>query len=114
MQGGYHLVWARDLYEVATAFLAIGDRPAAERALNYLFETQQKPDGSFPQNSWLDGKPYWPSLQMDEVSYPLILAWQLGHTDALTGLGNRRQLIADLERLIDAGRPAALVDAHGA
>lgn len=79
--GGYHLVWARDLYEVATAFLAMGDRPAAERALNYLFETQQKPDGSFPQNSWLDGRPYWPSLQMDEVSYPTILAWQLGKTD---------------------------------
>lgn len=79
--GGYHLVWARDLYEVATAFLAMGDRAAAERALNYLFETQQKPDGSFPQNSWLDGRPYWPSLQMDEVSYPIILAWQLGQTD---------------------------------
>ena len=82
--GGYHLVWARDLYEVATAFLAMGDRPAAERALNYLFETQQKPDGSFPQNSWLDGRPYWPSLQMDEVSYPNILAWQLGKTDKST------------------------------
>lgn len=82
--GGYHLVWARDLYEVATAFLAMGDRAAAERALNYLFETQQKSDGSFPQNSWLDGKPYWPSLQMDEVSYPNILAWQLGKTDKST------------------------------
>lgn len=79
--GGYHLVWARDLYEVATAFLAMGDRAAAERSLNYLFNTQQKPDGSFPQNSWLDGRPYWPSLQMDEVSYPIILAWQLGKTD---------------------------------
>src|SRR5262249_28169739 len=55
--GGYHLVWARDLYEVATAFLAMGDWAAAERALRYFFETQQKPDGSFPQNSWLDGKP---------------------------------------------------------
>lgn len=82
--GGYHLVWSRDLYEVATAFLAMGDRGAAERALSYLFETQQKPDGSFPQNSWLDGKPYWPSLQMDEVSYPNILAWQLGKTDKQT------------------------------
>jgi glucan 1,4-alpha-glucosidase len=79
--GGYHLVWARDLYEVATAFLAMGDRQTAGRALDYLFETQQKKDGSFPQNSWLDGTPYWPSLQMDEVSYPAILAWQLGKTD---------------------------------
>jgi glucoamylase len=80
--GGYHLIWARDLYEVATALLAAGDRPAAERALNYLYTVQQKPDGSFPQNSWLDGKAYWTALQMDEVSYPMILAWQLGKTDA--------------------------------
>jgi glucoamylase len=80
--GGYHLIWARDLYEVATALLAAGDRGAAERALNYLFTVQQKPDGSFPQNSWLDGTPYWTALQMDEVSYPMILAWQLQRTDA--------------------------------
>ena len=82
--GGYHLVWARDLYEVATAFYSMGDKEAADRALSYLFNVQQKPDGSFPQNSWLDGRPFWPSLQMDEVSYPLILAWQLGHTDSET------------------------------
>jgi glucoamylase len=82
--GGYHLIWARDLYEVATGLLAAGDKAAAERALNYLFTVQQKPDGSYPQNSWLDGKPYWTALQMDEVSYPLVLAWQLGRTDAET------------------------------
>ncbi len=82
--GGYHLIWARDLYEVATAMLAAGDRAAAGRALDYLFNVQQKPDGSFPQNSWLDGRPYWPALQMDEVSYPMILAWQLGRSDAET------------------------------
>lgn len=79
--GGYHLIWARDLYEVATGLLAAGDRAAAERALNYLLSVQQKPDGSFPQNSWLDGRPYWTALQMDEISYPMILAWQLGKTD---------------------------------
>jgi glucoamylase len=82
--GGYHLVWARDLYEVATALLAEGDRAGAERALDYLYRVQQKPDGSFPQNSWLDGRPYWVALQMDEVSYPEILAWQLGRTDRET------------------------------
>jgi glucoamylase len=82
--GGYHLVWARDLYEIASALLAAGDRSAAERALNYLLTVQQKPDGSFPQNSWLDGKPYWTALQMDEIAYPIVLAWQLGRTDAET------------------------------
>ena len=79
--GGYHTVWARDLYQVATAFLAVGDKPAADRALDYLFRIQQKPDGSFPQNSWLDGRPAGGGLQMDEVAYPLILSYQLGRTD---------------------------------
>jgi glucoamylase len=79
--GGYHTVWARDLYQVATAFYAMGDKAAAMRALDYLFRIQQKPDGSFPQNSWLDGRPAGGGLQMDEVAYPLILALQLGRTD---------------------------------
>ncbi|HYE14092.1 MAG TPA: glucan 1,4-alpha-glucosidase, partial [Pyrinomonadaceae bacterium] len=79
--GGYHLVWSRDLYQVATAFHALGDKASADRALDYLFRIQQKPDGSFPQNSWLDGRPFWGSLQLDEVAYPLVLAWQLGRTD---------------------------------
>ncbi|HEV2765802.1 MAG TPA: glycoside hydrolase family 15 protein, partial [Pyrinomonadaceae bacterium] len=79
--GGYHLVWSRDLYQVATAFHLLGDKPAADRALRYLFKVQQKPDGSFPQNSWLDGRPFWGSLQLDEVAYPLVLAYQLGRTD---------------------------------
>jgi glucoamylase len=82
--GGYHLIWARDLYEIATSLLAAGDRAAAERALTYLFTVQQEPDGRFPQNSWLDGKPYWTALQMDEISYPVVLAWQLGRTDTAT------------------------------
>ncbi len=82
--GGYHLVWSRDLYEAATGLLAAGDTATARRALRYLFDVQQRPDGSYPQNSWLDGRPFWPSEQMDEVSYPAILAWQLGMTDAVT------------------------------
>jgi len=82
--GGYHLVWSRDLYHVATAWLALGDRAAAGRALDYLFKVQQNADGSFPQNSWLDGRPYWPSVQLDEVAYPIILAWQLERFDRET------------------------------
>jgi glucoamylase len=78
---GYRMVWSRDLYHVFTAFLAIGDKPAAERALDFLFKVQQQPDGSFPQNSGLNGKDGWGSLQMDEVAYPLVMAWQLGRFD---------------------------------
>ena len=79
--GGYHLVWSRDLYQVATALYAMGDKAGADRALDYLFKVQQKPDGSFPQNSWLDGRPFWGSLQLDEVAFPLVLAYTLGRTD---------------------------------
>jgi glucoamylase len=82
--GGYHLVWARDLYEAATAMLAAGKPDIAERALHYLFTVQQKPDGSFTQNSWVDGRPYWKAEQLDEDSFPMILAWRLGKTDAET------------------------------
>lgn len=82
--GGYHLVWARDLYQVATAYMAFGDKAAAERALNYLFTVQQREDGSFPQITWIDGKPIGDAVQLDEVSYPLILAYQLGRTDRET------------------------------
>lgn len=81
---GYHLVWSRDLYQVATAFMALGDKAAALRALEYLFKYQQRDDGSFPQISWLDGRTVGDSIQMDEISYPLILAYQLGKTDKTT------------------------------
>jgi glucoamylase len=82
--GAYHLVWSRDLYQAATTFLAAGDRHGAERALRYLFERQQRPDGSFPQNSTVDGTEHWTNTQMDEVAFPLVLAWQLGMTDGQT------------------------------
>jgi glucoamylase len=81
---GYHGVWARDLYHVATAFDAMGDRATALRLLDYLFRVQQKRDGSFPQNSWVDGRPIGGGLQMDRVALPLILAYQLGRNDKTT------------------------------
>lgn len=82
--GGYHLVWSRDLYQAATALIAAGDSEAAGRSLEYLFEVQQDEDGSFPQNTYLDGTPYFPGLQLDEVAFPIVLAWQLERTDAQT------------------------------
>jgi glucoamylase len=75
--GPYHLVWSRDLYEIATALIADGDRAGAQRALTFLFDKQQKSDGSFPQNSTVDGKPFWGGLQLDEVADPIVLAYQL-------------------------------------
>jgi glucoamylase len=76
----YHAVWSRDLYQHATALIAMGDVAAADRALDHLWTVQQRPDGSFPQNARLDGEPVFGGLQMDEVALPIVLAWQLGRT----------------------------------
>jgi glucoamylase len=78
----YIAVWSRDLYEIATALIAAGDSAAANRALDHLWSVQQRPDGSFPQNARLDGEPVFGGLQMDEVAFPIVLAWQLGRTGA--------------------------------
>jgi glucoamylase len=90
--GPYHLVWSRDLYQIATGLIAAGDRAGAERALAYLFETQQKPDGSFPQNSTVAGEPFWGGLQLDEVALPAVLAYQLRRRDAQTWSHVRRAM----------------------
>jgi len=88
--GTYHLVWPRDLYQIATGLLAAGDRAAAGRALDYMFGTQQRPDGHLPQNSNVDGTPYWTSVQLDETAFPIVLAQQLGRTDTKTWQGVRK------------------------
>ncbi len=80
--GGYHLVWTRDMVQTATAMLACGRAETARRALVYLACTQQ-PDGGFAQNFWVDGRPYWSGVQLDEVAFPLILAWRLWKADGL-------------------------------
>lgn len=80
--GAYHLVWARDSYEIATALIADGDRAAAVRALEYFFHHQQKANGSFPANSTLAGKPVFSALELDEVADPILLDYQLGRSDA--------------------------------
>src|SRR3954464_9766289 len=79
--GAYHLVWSRHLYQIATALAAAGDTAGANRAVDYLFLRQQQADGSFPQNSTVDGTPHWTNLQLDEVALPIVLAWQLGRRD---------------------------------
>jgi glucoamylase len=74
--GGYHLVWTRDMVHTASAMLACGRAETARRALVYLACTQE-PDGGFAQNFWVDGRPYWSGVQLDEVAFPIILAWRL-------------------------------------
>lgn len=80
--GGYHLVWTRDMVQTATALLACDREDTALRALVYLACTQ-RPDGSFAQNFWIDGTPYWQGIQLDEVAFPIILAWRLWKRERL-------------------------------
>jgi glucoamylase len=70
--GGYHLVWPRDLVETAGAMLAAGAVNDAVRVLRYL-EATQEADGNWAQNLWLDGRPYWSGIQMDETAFPILL-----------------------------------------
>ena len=70
--GGYHLVWPRDLVEIAGGFIAIGAHEHVRRVLRYLQVTQE-PDGHWSQNMWLDGRPYWHGVQMDETALPILL-----------------------------------------
>ena len=80
--GGYHLVWTRDLVKSVTALLAVGDVRTPLRSLIYLAVTQRA-DGGFYQNFWLDGRPHWRGIQLDEAAFPVLLAWQLWKRGAL-------------------------------
>src|SRR5215472_9644604 len=83
--GGYHLVWTRDMVNSATGVLAAGDATTLLRALTYLAFSQQ-PDGGFAQNFWIDGRPYWSGIQLDEVAFPIMLGWRLWKAGVTAGL----------------------------
>jgi glucoamylase len=80
--GGYHLVWTRDMVQSASALMAAGDTMTALRAVIYLAIAQRE-DGGFYQNFWIDGRPYWTGIQLDEVSFPIIGSWRLWKANAL-------------------------------
>ncbi len=88
--GSYREVFARDLYEAFTGLMADGDVATARAATLFLFDRQQLPDGSMPRNSLLNGKaaPDTGGLQLDETSYPILMAY-------LSGLGGDAALWQD-------------------
>lgn len=81
-QGGYHLVWSRDLVETATALIAIGLFDDARDVLCYLIAAQQE-HGYWLQNLWLSGQPFWQGIQLDETAFPILLAAQLAQYNEL-------------------------------
>ena len=90
-KGGYHLVWTRDMVESAMGLLAAGDTQAPLRALIYLAARQEE-DGSFPQNFWVNGDAFWKGMQLDEVAFPVVLAWRL-HQFQLLGQFNPHVMV---------------------
>lgn len=90
-KGGYHMVWARDLFKFASALATAGDTASAGKAVDFLFNIQMQQSvadgehysrvGRFPQNSYVNGTPNWNGTQMDEASMPIVLAWRLNRVD---------------------------------
>jgi len=78
--GSYREIFARDLYEAFTGLLVAGDTATAQAATRFLFERQQLADGRMPRNSLPNGKkaPDTGGDQLDESSYPILMAWQSG------------------------------------
>ncbi len=81
--GSYREVFSRDLYETFTGLLLAGDLATARDTVRFLFERQQLPDGSMPRNSLVNGRPAPDTfgVQLDEVTYPILMALQAGLTD---------------------------------
>ena len=77
---GYNFVWSRDLYQVFTVFEALNDRKTATDALQYIFEYQQDEEGFIPQNTYVNGLTRWGGEQIDNISFPLIMAYQLAES----------------------------------
>ena len=74
---GYNFVWSRDLYQVFTALIEVGEVERGADALAYLYNAQQDADGFLPQNTYIDGRTRWGGEQMDNIAFPSVMAWQL-------------------------------------
>lgn len=100
--GGYHLVWTRDAVEAGLAQIAIGQIESAHRLLSYLIATQCE-DGSWYQNYFPDGRPYWTGRQIDEVSFPVILAAKLAEERSEPGSESTRMIRRAMAYLVQHG-----------
>ncbi|HVZ35254.1 MAG TPA: glycoside hydrolase family 15 protein, partial [Polyangiaceae bacterium] len=101
--GGYHLVWPRDMCQSATALLATGEIDVPLRALMYL-ATSQSPDGRFHQKFYVNGQPLpFDAQQLDEYSFPIILAYRLKKAGALQSFQPRAMALAAAGALIADG-----------
>ncbi len=99
---GYHLVWPRDMCQSATALLATGEMDLPLRGLMFL-ATNQSASGSFHQNFFINGQPYWDGTQLDEFSFPIMLAYRLSQLGALQHFDPKAMVLGAAGALIANG-----------
>ncbi|MFB6244470.1 MAG: glycoside hydrolase family 15 protein, partial [Halobaculum sp.] len=74
---GYNFVWSRDLYQVFSAFELVDDLDTAAHQVAYVYNYQQDENGFIPQNTYLNGITRWGGEQMDNISFPSVMAYHL-------------------------------------
>lgn len=102
---GYKAVWPRDFYQVAMAFLALGDTQTPEVAFHYLKKVQVGPQtpgyngtpGWFLQKTHVDGTLEWFAVQLDQTAMPIMLGWRLWQEGVLSDT-EARQWYTDMLR----------------
>ncbi|VXC78633.1 Glucan 1,4-a-glucosidase [Burkholderia sp. 8Y] len=103
LAAGYHMVWPRDMCQSALALLAAGAQDPPLRGLMFLAASQSK-DGSFPQKFFIDGNPWLPDAkQLDEYSFPIILAYHLRQANLLGQFDPAGMVLAAAGALIANG-----------
>ncbi len=111
---GYKAVWPRDFYQVAMAFLAMGDEETARAAFDYLPDIQVTEDmpgnegatGWFLQKTHVDGEREWVMVQLDQTAMPIMLGWKLWQAGVLS----EEELRASYDEML---RPAAVFLTEG-
>ena len=119
-QTGYKAVWPRDFFQVASAFLALGDAETALAAYRYLPTvqvTEETPGNSgvtgwFLQKTHVDGEIEWVAIQQDQTAMPIMLGWQLWQAGVLSDSeiaeSYKTMLKPAADFLVTGGRPNIL------
>ncbi len=119
-QTGYKAVWPRDFFQVASAFLAMGDEDTARAAYRYLPKVQVTDDtpgnsgvtGWFLQKTYVDGTLEWVAVQQDQTAMPIMLGWKLWQagviSDAEMAQSYQSMLKPAADFLVNGGRTGLL------
>ncbi|MCR9269864.1 MAG: glycoside hydrolase family 15 protein [Hyphomonadaceae bacterium] len=119
-QTGYKAVWPRDFFQVASAFVAMGDEETARASYRYLPTVQVTEDtpgnsgvtGWFLQKTHVDGALEWVAIQQDQTAMPIMLGWQLWKTGVISdeemALSYQNMLKPAADFLVEGGRPNLL------